>query len=55
MAEAVAAEPLAELDYAEVVDPTTLAPLTRVAGDARLVIAARVGSTRLIDNLGTRT
>lgn len=41
-----------ELDYATVVDPTTLAPLERVTGEARALIAARVGGVRLIDNLG---
>ncbi|MGH9190503.1 MAG: pantoate--beta-alanine ligase [Acidimicrobiales bacterium] len=55
MGEMVAAEPLADLDYAEVVDATTVAPLAEVAGDARLVIAARIGSTRLIDNVGAGT
>ena len=48
----ITAEPLAVLDYAEVVDSATLAPLERVSGDARLLVAARFGGTRLIDNLG---
>ena len=52
MADRVAAEPLAVLDYAEVVDGATLVPLHRVAGDVRLMVAARIGTTRLIDNLG---
>ena len=52
MADVVAAEPLARLDYAEVVDAATLVPLCTVAGDARLLLAAWVGGTRLIDNLG---
>lgn len=47
----VADESLVDLDYAEVVDPTTLARLRRVAPGARLLVAARVGRTRLIDNL----
>jgi pantoate--beta-alanine ligase len=38
------------LDYAEIVDPTTLEPLTSLSGPARAIIAGRVGSTRLIDN-----
>ncbi|MDQ3642513.1 MAG: pantoate--beta-alanine ligase [Actinomycetota bacterium] len=41
MAEVVATEPLATLDYAEVVDD-------------RLLIAARIGGVRLIDNLRVR-
>ncbi len=53
MAEVVAAEPLARLDYAAVCDPETLAPLDGVlAHPARLLIAAWIGRTRLIDNLG---
>ena len=43
MADVVAAEPLAALDYAE-----SLA----LPGEIRLLIAARVGSARLIDNMG---
>ncbi len=53
MAEVVAAEPLARLDYAEVVDPDTLErPTTLEPGrPARLLVAAGLGSTRLLDNL----
>ena len=48
----VESEPLASLDYAVVADAATLAPLERVDGvPARALIAARVGVTRLIDNL----
>jgi pantoate--beta-alanine ligase len=43
MAAAVAAEPLAQLDYAEMIETDH---------EYRLLIAARVGTTRLIDNLG---
>jgi pantoate--beta-alanine ligase len=43
MAATIASEPLAQLDYAEVVE-TEL--------EYRLLIAARVGTTRLIDNMG---
>jgi pantoate--beta-alanine ligase len=50
MANTVAAEPLARLDYAEVAHPATLAPVTELTGEARLLIASWVGATRLIDN-----
>jgi pantoate--beta-alanine ligase len=43
MAASVAAEPLAHLDYAEVVE---------TADEFRLLIAVRVGTTRLSDNVG---
>lgn len=52
MAEVVASEPLAELDYAVVVDAETLESLDPLAGDVRLLIAARLGRPRLLDNLG---
>jgi pantoate--beta-alanine ligase len=54
MVEVVATEPRAELDYAEVVDAARLEPLELVTGDIRLLIAARVGDVRLIDNEGVR-
>jgi pantoate--beta-alanine ligase len=43
--EAIGAEPLAKLDYAEVVDPATFSTPGSLA-----VLAVRIGSTRLIDN-----
>ena len=51
MVATVAREPALRLDYAEVVDPVDLSPLTTVDREARLLIAARLGPTRLIDNL----
>jgi pantoate--beta-alanine ligase len=48
----VEAEPRAELDYAEVVDAKTLRRPDRLAGDVRLLVAARFGRPRLLDNLG---
>jgi pantoate--beta-alanine ligase len=48
----LAAEPHLGLDYARLVDPSTLADVADgFVGDALLVVAARVGTTRLIDNL----
>jgi pantoate--beta-alanine ligase len=40
-----------QVDYAEVADPDTLAPLETMRDRAVLLVAARVGATRLIDNL----
>lgn len=51
MADLVTAEPLAQLDYAEVVDAATLQVPERLAGSLRLLAAARFGKARLIDNL----
>ncbi len=39
-----------EPEYLEVVDADTLAPVTSVHGDVLMLVAARLGSTRLIDN-----
>jgi len=39
------------IDYVEVCDAETLAPLGRVAGPARILAAAWLGDTRLIDNV----
>ena len=50
MRSVIAAEPLATLDYADVCNPTTCAPLDAPWAPALLAVAARVGSTRLIDN-----
>jgi len=50
MAGTVAAEPLARLDYAEVVEAATLRPAATLAGELRLLVAATVGAVRLIDN-----
>lgn len=50
----LAEEPLFTLDYAAAVDPDRLETppaLSRLGGEARLLIAARLGRTRLIDNV----
>ena len=39
------------VDYLELRDAADLTPLTRLAGPARLLVAARLGNTRLIDNI----
>jgi pantoate--beta-alanine ligase len=50
--ELIEAEPLAELDYVEVVDAATLHPLDPLQGELRLLAATRFGRARLIDNEG---
>jgi pantoate--beta-alanine ligase len=47
----LASEPLARVDYAEVVDPDSLLPLARVDRRALAAVAAWFGETRLIDNV----
>lgn len=47
----VRGEPLVKLDYLQVVDPVTLEPLDRARPGARVLVAARVGSTRLLDTI----
>jgi pantoate--beta-alanine ligase len=49
--EAIRATPLAAVDYVGVCDPETLEPLERIATWAVAVVAARFGTTRLIDNM----
>jgi pantoate--beta-alanine ligase len=52
MADLIRAEPLAELDYAEVVDASTLRRIDPLEGEVRLLAATRFGRARLIDNKG---
>lgn len=40
-----------KIDYVAVVDPISLTPLARISQAARICIAVRIGSVRLIDNL----
>jgi pantoate--beta-alanine ligase len=51
----ISAEPGVELDYAAVVDAQTLECVTVVTRESRALVAARVGSARLIDNVAIRT
>ncbi len=51
MRETLRAEPLADLDYVELVDAETLEPVTRLRGACLALLAVRIGATRLIDNL----
>ena len=52
MHETIAAEPLAELDYAEVVDADSFSVPDVLVGELRLLAAVRFGKARLIDNVG---
>ena len=47
----VAAEPLLALEYVDVVDPLTMAGLDRAEPGTLIVLAARCGPVRLIDNI----
>jgi pantoate--beta-alanine ligase len=47
----LAGEPGAQLDYCRIVDPDTLEDVANVDRGALVAVAARVGATRLIDNL----
>lgn len=51
MAKRIGAEPLARIDYVAVVDEETFEEVDRLKGPARALVAARIGTTRLIDNL----
>jgi pantothenate synthetase len=44
-------EPLAKMEYAEGRDPDTLAPLTGRVDAVTILLAAKVGPVRLIDNI----
>jgi pantoate--beta-alanine ligase len=50
LAKFIAKENLARLDYVEVFDPETLAPLKQAAPGAHMALAVFFGKTRLIDN-----
>ena len=51
MRETLRTEPLADTDYAELIDAETLEPVTRLRGVCLALLAVRIGATRLIDNL----
>jgi pantoate--beta-alanine ligase len=47
----LAREPAVRLDYFQIVDPTTLDPMSQATSTALVAIAAFIGNTRLIDNI----
>jgi pantoate--beta-alanine ligase len=51
MAREIGATPEARIDYAAVVNDATFEEVSTIAGPARALVAARLGETRLIDNL----
>ncbi len=46
----IEAEPMAKIDYVEMVDADTIEPLTKAEGRVLTAVAVYIGSTRLIDN-----
>lgn len=48
--EMIETEPLARIDYVELVDWNTLEPVEKIEGDVLNAIAVYIGKTRLIDN-----
>jgi len=51
----IAAEPLARIDYVEIVDPNSLEPVQQIDGEALVALAVYIERTRLIDNTILRT
>ena len=49
--ETIGKEPLARIDYVEIVSLGDLAPLERIEGEALIALAVFIGQTRLIDNI----
>ena len=47
----LARESLVQVEYVAVAEPSTLAPVERVEADTVVALAARLGQTRLIDNI----
>jgi pantothenate synthetase len=48
--EIITRTPYSRIDYVELVDPETLQAVEAIRGEARLVLAAWINNTRLIDN-----
>jgi pantoate--beta-alanine ligase len=47
----IAAEPLAQLDYLEIVTSRDLQPVSQLDGELLIALAVKIGRTRLIDNM----
>jgi pantoate--beta-alanine ligase len=51
----LASAPLAQVDYASIVDAHDLQPVATIEGECLVAVAVKFGSTRLIDNTTIRT
>lgn len=49
--ENIQTEPLAKIDYVEIVEAVTLEEIEEIKGDVLIALAVRIGKTRLIDNI----
>ena len=47
----IATEPLVELDYVEIVEGSTLNSIDQISQGSRILVAAKIGKARLIDNV----
>ena len=47
----ISTEPLARIEYIEIVDRDTIAPVTTVDTERRMAVSIWFGDTRLIDNI----
>lgn len=47
----ISQEPLADIDYIQLVDMDRLSDIKQIAGESLMALAVRFGSTRLIDNI----
>ena len=47
----IATEPLVELDYVEIVEGNTLNSIDQISQGSRILLAAKIGKARLIDNV----
>ncbi len=50
LSDKIATEPLATLDYGEIVDTQTLEPVEEITAPVLVALAVKIGNTRLIDN-----
>lgn len=50
LSQQISSEPLAKIDYLEIVDSRSLKPVTEINDDILVAIAVYIGKTRLIDN-----